>query len=190
MTENNFFFIAKAFFVKVSFISALMIVVNLLFFRSMQCCFVHLRFQGICLWRISALKEERKYQRNLLSCFFFCLFFLFWMLLFLFTMDKIKPYYANKAQSFFTDFFFSQDSFVFFLKKHLALHIETWVRVCCYIRHLCLHLLFYFANLRWCYRGDIPCLTRKKSWRRLHIFLKPRSMKVRNFKLTCWYALF
>ena len=54
--------------------------------------------------------------------------------------------------------------------------------------HLCLYLLFCFANLR--YQGDIPYLTRKKSWRRLYIFLKPRSMKVRYFKLTCWYASF
>ena len=30
----------------------------------------------------------------------------------------------------------------------------------------------------------------KKSWRHLYIFLKPRSMKVRYFKLTCWYASF
>ena len=64
------FFIAKIFFLTASFIFALMIVVNLLFFRSIQCCFVHLRFQGICLWRISALKEERKYERVVLSCFF------------------------------------------------------------------------------------------------------------------------
>ena len=64
------FFIANFFFLKASFISALMIVVNVLFFRSIQCCFVHLRFQGICLWRISALKEERKYERVELSCFF------------------------------------------------------------------------------------------------------------------------
>ena len=165
----------------------------LLIFFSLEVCNVVL---FICVFKESVYdvlapwkKKENINEIYFLVFFFFC-FFLFWMLLFLFTMDKIKPYYANKAQSFFTDFFFSQDSFVFFLKKHLALHIETWVRVCCYIRHLCLHLLFYFANLRWCYRGDIPCLTRKKSWRRLHIFFKPRSMKVRNFKLTCWYALF
>ena len=30
----------------------------------------------------------------------------------------------------------------------------------------------------------------KKSSRRLYIFLKPRSMKGRYFKLTCWYASF
>ena len=47
-----------------------MIVVNLLFFRSIQCRFVLLPFQGICLWRISALKEERRYEGVVLSCFF------------------------------------------------------------------------------------------------------------------------
>ena len=91
-----------------------MIVVNLLFFRSMQCCFANLHFQGICFGRVSALNEERKYDRVVVSrffcsicfeCYYFCLEWI-----------KIKPYYTNKAQSFFTDFFFSLDS-CFLLKE-------------------------------------------------------------------------
>ena len=35
----------------------------------------------------------------------------------------------------------------FISRKHLALYVETWVRVCCYVRHLCLHNLFSFVNL-------------------------------------------
>ena len=121
----------------------------------------------------SVLKGERKYQRVVLSCFFV----LFWMLLFfIYNVLKRKANRLLQISSF---------NKLLILKKHLALHIGNWVRVCCYIRHICLHLLFCFANLRQSYQGDIPCLTRKKSWQRLYIFLKPRSMKVRYFKLTC-----
>ena len=51
------FYHESFFFLKTSFISALMIVVNLLLFSSIHCCFVYLHFQWICLWLISNLKE-------------------------------------------------------------------------------------------------------------------------------------
>ena len=57
--EQYPFFIVKDFFLKQSFISALIIVVNLLFFSSIHCCFVYLQFQQASLWRISAFKEEK-----------------------------------------------------------------------------------------------------------------------------------
>ena len=138
------FFIAKVFFLKASFISTLMIVVNLLFFRSIQCCFVHLRFQGICLRCISTLKEERKYERVVRSCFF--ALFVLNLIVFVYNWFKKKPYSANKAKSFYR-FLFCIRFLCLFFKKHLVLHIETWLQVCCCICHLCLHLLFCFANL-------------------------------------------
>ena len=174
MIENNFFFIAKVFFLKASFISALTIAVNIIFFKSIPCCFAHLRFQGICLWHIASWKENENMNE-----LYFVFFVLFWMLLFfIYNVLKRKVSRLLQISSF-------HKILMFILKKHLALHIGNWVRVCCYIRHICLHLLFCFANLRQSYQGDIPCLMRKKSWRRLYIFLKPRSMKVRYFKLTC-----
>ena len=60
----------KIFFLKTSSISAVMIVVKLLFSSSIHCCFVYLHFQRTCLWRIGALKEEKKYEQVVLSfCF-------------------------------------------------------------------------------------------------------------------------
>ena len=56
-------------FFKTSFISALMIAVNLFFFSSIHCCFVYLRFQRICLKLISALKEEKNEGDALSFCF-------------------------------------------------------------------------------------------------------------------------
>ena len=145
------------------------------------CVFKESVYDVLAPWK----KKENMKERCFLV--FFCFFFCFECYCFCLEWIKIKPYFANKAKSFFTDFFFAQDSYVYFYKNILRC-IETWVRVCCYICHLCLYLLFCFANL--CYQGDIPYLTRKKSWRRLYIFLKPRSMKVRYFKLTCWYTSF
>ena len=85
LTENTFFHCKKV-FLKASFISAWMIVVNLLFFRSIQFCFVHLRFQEICLWRIRALKEER----NMNELYFLVFFVLFVLNVIVFDYNRLK----------------------------------------------------------------------------------------------------
>ena len=138
------FFIVKVFFLKTSYISALMIVINLLFFSIIHCCFVYLRFQRICLWLINALKEERKRETVVL----FFLFFFFVLNLIVFVYNGLKQSLILKTKP---NCFLQICSFhrilMFILKKHLAPYIETWVRVCCYVRHLCLHLLCFFASL-------------------------------------------
>ena len=128
---------------------------------------------------ISPIKKE-KYEQVVLSCFF--VLFLFNVIVFVYNRLKWSLILQIKPNCFYRFLLFTR-FLCLLLKKYLVLYIETWVRVCCYIHHLCLHVLFCFANLR--YQGDIPCLTRTKSWWRLYIFLKPRSMKNQYFKLTC-----
>ena len=144
--STTLFFIVKVFFLKPSFISALMIVVNLLFFSSIHCCFVHLRFLRTCLWRISALKEERKYERVVLSLFVVVLFVLS-VTVFGYNGLKQSLILQTKPNRFLQISSFHR-IFMFILRKYLALYVETWVRVCCYVRHLCLQILFSISNLR------------------------------------------
>ena len=164
-----------------------MIVANLLFFRSMQCCFANLHFQGICLWRASALNEERKYDRVVVSRFF-C-FICFECYYFCLEWIKIKPYYTNKAQSFFTDFFFSLDSCFLLKEASCAAYWDLGASLLIYSSPLFASLILLCKSAL-ILPGRYSLSHEKKSWRRLYIFLKPRSMKVRNFKLTCWYASF
>ena len=134
----------KVFFLETSFISALIIVVNLLFFSSIQCCFVHLCFQGIYLWRISALKEERKYEQVVLSCFFILI--VSYVIVFVYNGLKQSLILQTKPNHF-LEISSLHRILMFISKKHLALYTETWVWVCCCVHHLCLHLLFCLANL-------------------------------------------
>ena len=144
--STTLFFIVKVFFLKPSFISALMIVVNLLFFSSIRCCFVHLRFLRTCLWRISALKEERKYERVVLS-FFVVVLFVLSVIVFGYNGLKQSLILQTKPNRFLQISSFHR-IFMFILRKYLALYVETWVRVCCYVSHLCLQILFSISNLR------------------------------------------
>ena len=64
------FFIVKIFFLKTSSISAVMIVVNLFSLAVFTVVLFNEYFQRTCLWRIGALKEEKKYEQVVLS---FCL---------------------------------------------------------------------------------------------------------------------
>ena len=141
--KNTTHFYRESFFLNTSFISALMVVVNLLSFSSVHFCFVYLRFQRICLWLISALKKERKHEWIVLS--FFLVLFVLNLIAFVYNRLKQSLILQTKPNR------FLQTSLhrvlMFILKKHLALYVETWVRICCYVRHLCLHLLFCFVNL-------------------------------------------
>ena len=124
MIENNFFFIAKVFFLKASFISALTIAVNIIFFKSIPCCFAHLRFQGICLWH-SVLKRERKYERVVL-----CFFVLFWMLLFfIYNVLKRKVSCLLQISSF-------HKILVYFKKASCAAYWELGTSLLLYSSHL------------------------------------------------------
>ena len=143
--STTLFFIVKAFFLKPSFICALMIVVNFLFSSSIHCSFVHLHFQRTCLWRISALKEERKYERVVLSCFFILI--VSYVIVFVYNGLKQSLILQTKPNRFLQISSFYR-ILMFIVRKHLALYVETCVRVCCYVRHLCLHILLSFASLR------------------------------------------
>ena len=80
--KRIFFCHHESFFLKTNFISALMIVVNLLHFSSFHNFFVYLHFQRICLWRNLFCFVSFKY---------YCLC-LYWI--------KTKSYYGNKAKPF------------------------------------------------------------------------------------------
>ena len=125
-----------------------------------------------------------KKKKNMKELYFLVFFVLFVLNVTVFVYNRLKESLILQLnQIVFYRFLLFPRFLCLLLKKYLALYIETWVRVCYYIHHLCLHVLFCVANLR--YQGDIPCLTRTKSWWRLYIFLKPRSMKNQYFKLTC-----
>ena len=64
---------------------------------------------------------------------------------------------------------------------------ETWVRVCYYVRHVCLYLLFCFVNLL-VLPGTHSSSHEKKKWQSLHISFKPGCMNVGYFEWTCWYS--
>ena len=125
MIENNFFFIAKVFFLKASFISALTIAVNIIFFKSIPCCFAHLRFQGICLWHIASWKEKENMNE-----LYFVFFVLFWMLLFfIYNVLKRKVSCLLQISSF-------HKILVYFKKASCAAYWELGTSLLLYSSHL------------------------------------------------------
>ena len=105
---NTHFFIRKVIFLNTSFISALMIVVNLCFFSSLNQCFVYLRFQWTCLWRIGAFKEEKNYEQLVLA----------FVLTFVSVVLNVIVFVYNG----------SKQSLIFFLKKIRSLHCTEIAR--------------------------------------------------------------
>ena len=174
----------KVFFLEASFISTLMIVVNLLFFSSIHCCFVHLCFQGIWLWRISTLKEKRKYEWVVLSWFF--VLFVLNVIVFVYNGLKqslilqTKPNHLLEISSF-------HMILMFISKKHLVPYIiETRVQVCCYVHHL--HVGISYFALQICINLTrekfLVSLEKKGGNVCIYTFLKKQSMKVQYFLLT------
>ena len=146
------FFIVKGFFLKTSFISALMIVANLLFFSSIHCCFVYLRLQQAWLWRISALKEEKKYEWVALS---FC-FALFVLNVFVYHGLKQNFILQTKPNRFFYRLFYR--ILMLILKRRLALYVERigYVFPAIFVKFVSLILLCRFALIL--YQSGIPHL--------------------------------
>ena len=105
-------------------------------------CTNQLRFQRICLWRISALKDE-KIMKDLYLLFIYFFFFVCFKC-YCFRLKQslilqIKPNHLLRI---------SQEPYLCLFKKiSCAVCGETWVSVCRYVSHICLHLIFCLANL-------------------------------------------
>ena len=85
--------------------------------------FLYLRFQRICLWCDALAPWQKKKQWATCAFFWFCL--VHFKCCFCLQRIAAKPYSANKAKQFFTDFFFFVGIlFIFSLKKHIVLHVE------------------------------------------------------------------
>ena len=150
--------------------------------------FVYLDFQRICLQCINTLNAEKKYKQPVLS---FC-FVLFDSNVIVFVYKELKQSLTlqTKPNQFLQISFFHRNFiYVYFTKASCAVCGETWVQTHCYVRHICLHLLFCFANLHWSYHEIHSSSQEKKSWQSLYIFSKPQySMNVRYFELAWWYT--
>ena len=94
---------------------------------------------------INTLKKEIKYEQAVFSFFFFFVSFISNVV---FVYNRLKQSLILQTKP---NCFLQISSFhmilTFILKKHLAPHVETWVQVCYYACHVCLHLWFCFTNL-------------------------------------------